>query len=254
MNPPRCTDLDYINFLIAAQKVFTCTEAARCQPETPTTPAHDAFTRLLRRQPQDTEALWRDAQTIVDKEKGILVLDDTTLDKPYAKNMDLVTYHWSGKHHRVVKGINLLTLLWSDGEAHIPCDFRVYDKPTGGSTKNESFREMLVEAMERGFKPDWVLFDSWYSSLGNLKLLRSLGWRWLTRLKANRLVDPDGNGNVQGGILGSRLRVWWFILRDTGWSRCSASSPRTGRRSTGLPVTWKWMLRRELRWVCVVGL
>jgi hypothetical protein len=111
--------------------------------------------------------------------------------------MDLVTYHWSGKHHRVVKGINLLTLLWSDGEAHIPCDFRVYDKPTGGSTKNESFREMLVEAMERGLKPDWVLFDSWYSSLGNLKLLRSLGWRWLTRLKANRLVDPDGEGNLQ---------------------------------------------------------
>ena len=197
MNPPRCTDLDYINFLIAAQKVFTCTEAARCQPETPTTPAHDAFTRLLKRQPLDTEALWRDAQTIVDMEKGILVLDDTTLDKPYAKNMDLVTYHWSGKHHRVVKGINLLTLLWSDGEAHIPCDFRVYDKPTGGSTKNESFREMLEVAMERGFKPDWVLFDSWYSSLGNLKLLRSLGWRWLTRLKSNRLVDPDGNGNVQ---------------------------------------------------------
>ena len=197
MNPPRCTDLDYINFLIAAQKAFTCTEAARCQPETPTTPSHDAFTRLLRRQPQDTEALWRDAQTIVDKKKGILVLDDTTLDKPYAKNMDLVTYHWSGKHHRVVKGINLLTLLWSDGEAHIPCDFRVYDKPTGGSTKNEYFREMLEVAMERGFKPDWVLFDSWYSSLGNLKLLRSLGWRWLTRLKANRLVDPDGKGNVQ---------------------------------------------------------
>jgi hypothetical protein len=29
MNPPRCDDLDYIHFLIAAQKVFTCTEAAR---------------------------------------------------------------------------------------------------------------------------------------------------------------------------------------------------------------------------------
>ena len=196
MNPPRCTDLDYINFLIAAQKTFTCTETARCQPEKPTTPAHDAVTRLLKRQPPDTGALWRDAQTVVDKESGLLVLDDTTLDKPYAEKMDLVTYHWSGKHGRVVKGINLLTLLWSHGEAHVPCDFRVYDKPMGGSTKNESFREMLVEAQKRGFKPDCVLFDSWYSSLGNLKELRSIGWRWLTRLKSNRLVDPDGNGNV----------------------------------------------------------
>jgi len=196
MNPPRCTDLDYINFLIAAQKTFTCTEAARCQPDKPSAPAHDAFTRFLKRQPPDTGALWREAQTAVDKERGLLVLDDTTLDKPYAENMDLVTYHWSGKHGRVVKGINLLTLLWTDGEAQIPCDFRVYDKPRGGSTKNESFRDMLVEADRRGFKPGGVLFDSWYSSLGNLKLLRSLGWRWLTRLKANRLVDPDGSEHV----------------------------------------------------------
>ena len=27
-----------------------------------------------------------------------------------------------------------------------------------------------------------------------MRMLRM--WRWLTRLKANRLVDPDGNGNV----------------------------------------------------------
>jgi hypothetical protein len=32
----------------------------------------------------------------------LLVLDDTTLDKPYARNTELVTYHWSGKGERVV--------------------------------------------------------------------------------------------------------------------------------------------------------
>ena len=84
----------------------------------------------------------------MEKKKGILVLDDTTLDKPYAKKMELVTYHWSGKHKRVVKGIPLLSMLWSDGEALIPCDFRVYDKPSGGKTKNEHFREMLLKAKE----------------------------------------------------------------------------------------------------------
>jgi putative transposase len=40
-----------------------------------------------------------------------------------------------------------------------------------------------------------VCFDSWYSALENLKEIRRLGWRWLTRLKHNRLVNPDGNGN-----------------------------------------------------------
>jgi hypothetical protein len=75
----------------------------------------------------------------VDEERGLLVLNDTTLDKPYAKNMDLATYHWSSKHGKVVECINLLTLLWTDGEAQIRCDFRVYDKPRGGSKKNQSF-------------------------------------------------------------------------------------------------------------------
>ena len=39
-----------------------------------------------------------------------------------------MTRHWSGKHHRVVQGINLTSLLWTDGEALIPTDFRLYDK------------------------------------------------------------------------------------------------------------------------------
>jgi hypothetical protein len=46
----------------------------------------------------------------------------------------------------------------------------------------------------RGFTPACVLFDSWYSSLENLKLVRDLDWRWLTQLKSNRLVNPDGSG------------------------------------------------------------
>jgi hypothetical protein len=195
MNPPKCDELDYIHFLIAAQKVFTCTEAARCQPEGKG-PAHDAFTRLLERQPPDTEALWQEAKGLVNREGGLLVLDDTTLDKPYAQKMELVTYHWSGKHRRVVRGINLQTLLWSDGKALVPCDFRVYAKAQDGKGKNDHFLAMLEEAKRRGFQPGFVLFDSWYASLRNLKGIQSYGWHWLTRLKSNRLVNPDGKGNV----------------------------------------------------------
>ena len=54
---------------------------------------------------------WQEAQTAVKKEEDLLVLDDTTLDTPYTKRMSLVAYHWSGKHGRVAKGINLITFL-----------------------------------------------------------------------------------------------------------------------------------------------
>jgi putative transposase len=196
MTPPRCDALDYIHFLIAAQRVFTCTEAARCQPTRENAPAHDAFTRLLQRQPSDTEALWQEAEGFVAKMSGFLVLDDTTLDKPYAQKMELVTYHWSGKHPEVVRGINLLTLLCVDRwKSPHTCDFRVYDKPIGGKPKNEHFLEMLQKAKDRGFEPRYVLFDSWYATLRNLKRIRSYGWHFCTRLKSNRLVNADRAGS-----------------------------------------------------------
>jgi putative transposase len=49
--------------------------------------------------------------------------------------------------------------------------------------------------MRMGFWPRLLSFDSWYTSLENLKLVRELGWSWLTQLKANRLVDPNDSGN-----------------------------------------------------------
>ena len=71
----------------------------------------------------------------MDMGKGLLVLDDTTLD---AQKMDLVTYHWSGKHQRVVKGIALLTLLWTEGKALIPCDFLT--SPRAGRPRTSIFK------------------------------------------------------------------------------------------------------------------
>lgn len=195
MNRPRATDEDYINFLLASQGRYTCTEASRSQPEErDSRPSHDAFTRLLLRMPQDTGALWRDAEPIVSKHTGVLVLDDTTLDKPYSKKIALVTNHWSGKHHQVVRGINLITLLWTDGSKLVPTDYRIYDKPFGGKTKNEHFSDMLYISKERGLNPDYAVFDSWYTGLDNLKQFREMEWRWFARLKANRLIDTDGSG------------------------------------------------------------
>jgi putative transposase len=194
MNKPRCTDTDYINFLVAAPQTVSATEAARVQPFRPDAPAHDAFTRLLHRLEPDPATLWHEVAPLVERDQGVLIVDDTTLDKPYARKMDLVHRHWSGKHHAVVDGINLVTLLWSEGESLIPCDWRVYDKPNDGITKNEHVLAMLLTAKQRGFAPEYVLFDGWYASVDNLRLIRDCGWRWLTRLKANRRVSIDYQG------------------------------------------------------------
>ena len=120
MNAPKVSDLDSINILVAAPRVVSCTPAARLQPDGPRRAAHDALPRLLQRLEPDTTPLWREAEQHVDRCTGLLIADDTTRDKPCTQQIELVHRHWSGTHHRVVKGINLLTLLWSDGIDAIP--------------------------------------------------------------------------------------------------------------------------------------
>lgn len=210
MNPPRVQPEDYIDFLIATPKACSATEAAKVQPEQPRPPAHDAFTRLLHRLQPDAETLWQEARMHVTLTDGVLVADDSTLDKPYAKAIALVGRHWSGKHHAVVQGINLVSLLWTDGDRHIPCDYRIYHDAKQ-ATKNDHFRAMLLTARTRGFQPRCVIFDGWYSSLDNLKLLRQLGWTWLTRLKSNRLVNRDRQGKrplCRTEIAAAGTEVW----------------------------------------------
>jgi hypothetical protein len=195
VNPRKVDEYDYIQFLLAAQRVFSTVEASKVVSDEDQPVAHDAYTRLLQRIPPDSQALWQEVEGLVSKAEGVLVIDDTTLDKPYAEKMAMVTSHWSGKHHAVVFGINLISLLWTNGQAHLPCDFRFYNPDEDGLTKNDHFQAMLKVAHERGFSPGLVAFDSWYSSLENLKLVRSFGWHWLTQLKKNRLLSIDRSGN-----------------------------------------------------------
>jgi putative transposase len=199
MNAPRCTATAYIDFLVATPRIVSCAEAARVQPRRADAPAHDAFTRLLHRLEPDPAALWQEVAPLVERQRGVLIVDDSPLDKPYARKIALVTRHWSGKHHAVVEGINLITLLWTDGGRLIPIDYRFYDKPQDGITKNGHFLAMLLTARERGFASECVRFDGWYAAvdgcpLGGMRLIRDCGWRWLTQLKANRRVSIDYQG------------------------------------------------------------
>ncbi len=46
-----------------------------------------------------------------------------------------------------------------------------------------------VLAKARGITAEVVVMDTWYSSLDNLKAIRSHGWIWVTCLRKNRRVN-----------------------------------------------------------------
>jgi len=87
------------------------------------------------------------------------------LDKPYSQYMAFVGHFWSGKHHRTVKGIKLVTLFYTDNHGqHQPVNFRVYDKAED-KTKNDYFQDMLAEVLAWGLEPAFVTRDSWYRAI-----------------------------------------------------------------------------------------
>lgn len=66
--------------------------------------------------------------------------------------MELMTRHWSGKHGRVVQGINLMTLLWTEGDRHIPRLLSVLRKVSGWSHEKGPFS---LDARNRARKVAW---------------------------------------------------------------------------------------------------
>lgn len=82
-------------------------------------------------------------------------------------------WRWSGKHHRAVKGINLVTLYCTDIQGmHQPVNFRVVDKAEG-KTKNDYFLDMLTEVLAWGLESAFVTGDSGYSCVSNLKQIKN---------------------------------------------------------------------------------
>ncbi len=107
-------------------------EAARVQSARFGASAHDAFARLLARLEPDREVFWAEVGRLL-RPEGALIVDDSTPDKPYAHEIDLVSPHCSGRHGAVVRGISLVTAVWSDGGSVLPVYCRV--SSTGRPTR-----------------------------------------------------------------------------------------------------------------------
>jgi hypothetical protein len=116
---------------------------------------------------------------------GYLILDDPVVEKPYARLLGEAAWVWSSKQRKVVFGVSVVLLVWTDGQVRIPLAFRLWHK--GGPSKFTLALELLSYARNRlRCKPQFVLFDSWYPSKPLLKRLRDYGWYFVCQLKKNR--------------------------------------------------------------------
>lgn len=187
MQKQKCSLKLYSNFLIANQNRYSGVELARVSPVVGM--EHDSVFRWLASSKFTPSELWNKVKTLVDVKTGYLIGDDSLLEKKYSRQNELAKKQYSGNEHRLTNGICLVNLLWTAGSEFIPIDYRVYQKENDDKTKNDHFQDMLKRAKKRGFSPLYVMMDSWYSGIDNLKLItRELGWRFICNLKSNRKV------------------------------------------------------------------
>lgn len=185
----KCSKDLYRRFLQASSVRYSGLALSEVAPEKL---SHDSVSRWLKSKKFRPREIWDLAKPYVrPQNRGILICDDTILDKHRSEKIELVKPQYSGNAHGVIAGIGLVNLLWHDmdTEESIPVDYRIYDKEGDGKTKNDHFQNMLCLAKERGLRPEVVVMDTWYSSLDNLKTVRNLGWTWVAGLRKNRKVN-----------------------------------------------------------------
>lgn len=185
MGKLKCSKELYSQFLLASQREFSATTLASLKTEI----SHDKVSRWLQNTKLTPRILWEQVETLIDKNDGYLIFDDSVLAKPHSQKIELTKWQYSGNIHRITRGINLMNMLWTKETEHIPVDFRIYTKLTDGKTKNDHFRDMVLLSVHRELKVKAYVFDTWYSSVNNLKWLNKLNLIWVTWLRSNRIVD-----------------------------------------------------------------
>ncbi len=121
------------------------------------------------------------------KRRKVFIVDDSTYERNRSKNVELLSKFYDHVTGKYIKGFQMLTLGWSDGNTFVPINFNLMSSSeeknqlyqmqkmdkrslaykrriSSKEKKNEYMIEMIKKAMRFGIKAQYVLFDSWYSS------------------------------------------------------------------------------------------
>ena len=142
----------------------------------------------------------------------VLILDDT-IEGKVGKNVEgSCDKLWSNKEKRTVRGINVVSLNYSDGFSNFMLDFTIamnkyarvaiedfsnkIDHRTNAykrrletmKGKSQIAIDMVKRAVNNGIYADYLLVDSWYSKPVFIKEMNTLGLRVISRIANNNKI------------------------------------------------------------------
>ena len=159
--------------------------------------SHDRLSRVLKTSGGRVLALVSSLilKTLENFSKGVLIIDDTTITKQFAKVIEGCGWLWSSNDERVVFGYQVVVLLWSTPCFRIPLRW-VFYKKSGDKKKQITKIDIALDLLEYAkntlkINPEKVLFDSFYSAEKILRCLEECGWSYVTKIKSNRVLNQS---------------------------------------------------------------
>ena len=142
----------------------------------------------------------------------VLIIDDTVEGKTGKYVEGSRDALWSNKEKRNIRGINVVSLNYSDGYSNFMLDFAIsmgnyarvkFEKFTQEldvrttaykrrleimDGKSKIAIDMIVRALKSGIYADYLLVDSWYSKPAFLKEMNTLGLKVISRIANNNKI------------------------------------------------------------------
>lgn len=137
----------------------------------------------------------------------VLIIDDTVEIKRGKYIEGSCKNLWSNKEHRTVKGLNIVSLNYSDSHTDMMLDFSInYNKDQNTHTKENNFHhrsnaykrrvegnsgkniqaiKMIQRALSSGIYADYLLVDSWYAKPNFIKEVKENGLDVIARVANN---------------------------------------------------------------------
>ena len=202
----------YSDYLISSFGATTATGLARLLEGDIN---HDEVTQWLAHKARTSGEFWVKVKPYVreiESEEGVLIIDDSIEEKPYTDENEQICWHYAHDKNQQVKGINFLTILYSNQDIAIPVGYQLItkteyyvNKKTGKTNrrsekgKNEYFRELVAQTVKNHIQFRYVLNDSWFASAENMRFIKEEQNKdFIMPLKGNRKIALSQEDKAQG--------------------------------------------------------
>lgn len=138
------------------------------------------------------------AQKILKKKRRYLILDDTLIDKLYARYIEGISDNYSSGKGRRVRSLCASVCMLSDGVDAIPITFELWISqefsPDKYLTKTE-VAQKVIESVLQHAAIDVVVMDGLYSNVNMILWLNEKNIPFEMRMHANRVININGESH-----------------------------------------------------------